>query len=108
MNTNTVIFQPASSPRRQGWPLFCLGPVFGTPGAVEAMAAAGDDAKTFLRRHSWGDWGDVCAEDSAANERALDEGTRIFSVYHTSADVKLWVITEADRSSTTILLPSEY
>ena len=61
-----------------------------------------------LGRHIHCDWGDVCKEDWEANERALMEGTRLFSVYHTRQGVKFYVITEADRSATTILLPEDY
>jgi hypothetical protein len=60
-----------------------------------------------LARHMRGDWGDVCAEDKAANNAALRNGDRILSVYH-SNETKFWIITEWDRSVTTILLPCEY
>ncbi len=62
----------------------------------------------LLRRHSNGDWGDLSPDDRKANEEALKTGARVFSVYNLQSGVKLWVITEADRSSTTILLPDEY
>lgn len=61
-----------------------------------------------LARHAAGDWGDLCGEDRAANDRAVAVGARILSAYHTPEGVKLWIITEADRSATTILLPEEY
>lgn len=61
-----------------------------------------------LRRHAQGDWGDLDEHDRAANDRALIEGTRLFSAYKTSTGTKFWIITEADRASTTVLLPSEY
>lgn len=89
-------------------PRFTLGRIVGTPGAIDALAEAGDDARKFLRRHLRGDWGDVCEEDAQANDWSLANGERLFSAYHTSAGVKLWVITERDRSYTTLLLPSEY
>jgi len=63
---------------------------------------------TSLRRHCHGDWGDVCAEDRAANNRAVVEGTRILSAYDTKDLPKIWIITEADRSVTTVLFPDEY
>ena len=88
--------------------LFPLGQAVATPGALEALQEAGQNPAEFLNRHVNGDWGDLDAEDKSANERALHDGSRIFSAYSTSAGVKLWVITEADRSSTCILLPSEY
>jgi len=61
-----------------------------------------------IGRHLHGDWGDVCAEDKRANEDALKHGGRLLSVYHTKDDVRFWIITEADYSATTVLLPSDY
>lgn len=95
---------PASQPA----PRFSLGRTLATPGAVSAMEAAGNLPADFLDRHVRGDWGDVDDEDQEANEAALREGTRILSSYRTRKGAKLWVITEADRSATTILLPEEY
>lgn len=83
-----------------------LGAVVTTQGAHNALS--GDDMGSAITRHSQGDWGDVDAEDKAANERALVEGARLLSVYHDASGTKFYVITEADRSVTTILLPSEY
>lgn len=88
--------------------LFSLGRVSGTPGAVDALKEANQPAIIFLRRHIKGDWGDCCEEDAAANDYALKAEGRIFSVYHTAQGEKIWIITEWDRSYTTILLPSEY
>lgn len=88
--------------------LFPLGHLVATPGALETLAEAGQSPAVFLSRHINGDWGDCCREDAEANNQALQDGSRIFSVYHTAKGVKIWVITEADRSSTCILLPSEY
>lgn len=92
-----------------GKPCFCLGQVVATPGALEAMAATGETPAKFLARHARGDWGEVDAEDSQANEDALVHGERLLSAY-TLADqtTRIWIITEADRSSSTILQPSEY
>ena len=87
---------------------FQLGDTYITPAAQEALAEAGQAPATFLDRHVSGDWGDCNSEDKEANEAALIDDERLLSVYHTSRGVKVWVITEADRSSTTILLPSEY
>jgi hypothetical protein len=81
---------------------------FATPGALEALASSGQQPMEFLARHVRGDWGDVCAEDRQANDRALQTGERLVSAYHTKDNQKIWVITEADRSSTCVLLPSEY
>jgi hypothetical protein len=93
---------PKDSPR------FELGRLVYTPGAREALAEAGQDPWHFLVRHQAGDWGDCCAEDAAENTFSVDKDLRVFSVYHTAKGEKIWVITEADRSATTILLPSEY
>lgn len=67
-----------------------------------------DDVLIGLRRHSQGDWGDVCAEDRRANDDGLVGGDRLLSVYHTVEQVKFWIITERDRSVTTVLLPEDY
>lgn len=89
-------------------PRFSLGRCLSTPGALTAMEVSGQAPGDFLVRHVRGDWGDVDDEDKQANEDALRDGTRILSSYKTKAGIKLWVITEADRSATTILLPEEY
>ncbi len=88
-------------------PLFALGQTLVTPGAVAAMRQAGVSPLSLLSRHQRGDWGDLCKEDKQTNERALTTGERIFSSYRLES-VRFWVITEADRSATTILLPEEY
>lgn len=72
------------------------------------MEDSAQSAGDFLERHVAGDWGQVDQEDAAANDLALQEGARLLSAYKTLKGVKLWVITEADRSSTCILLPDEY
>lgn len=84
---------------------FLLGETLITPAAPNALSPG--EALLALERHQRGDWGDVCEEDRSANERALQTGLRLFSVYH-SAGRKFWIITEADRSATTILLPEDY
>jgi histidine ammonia-lyase len=88
--------------------LFALGQTFITPGAQEALQIAGQTAIEFLRRHMSGDWGELSDEDVKENEFSLKEGLRLLSAYQTGKGQKLWIITEADRSATTILLPSEY
>lgn len=93
---------------------FSLGQIVGTPGAMQALEEAGQDPMTFLARHVRGDWGDLDTHDQRANDEACaHEGDtsqqgRILSAYRTRLNVKLWVITEYDRSVTTILLPEEY
>ena len=89
-------------------PLFALGQVVATPGALVALEKAGQQPGDFLARHASGDWGDVPPEDSKENEFSLQHGFRLLSAYRTNAGDRLWVITEADRSSTCILLPEEY
>ena len=86
--------------------LFPLGRTVATPGATEALSA--DDILAALHRHSTGEWGDVCPEDRAENELGLKQGFRLLSVYYSAKGVKFWIITEADRSGTTVLLPDEY
>ena len=88
--------------------LFELGQVVATPGALKALDEAGQSPSEFLNRHATGDWGTINQADIGLNEFAIKEGARILSVYHTTEAVKLWVITEADRSATTILLPEDY
>lgn len=87
---------------------FSLGQTVATPGALNALAESGESPAHFLNRHVSCDWGEVCAEDKQANDDALIHGERILSAYRTAKGVKIWIITEADRSSTTILLPEEY
>lgn len=88
--------------------LFSLGRVVATPGAIEAFEEAGQGPRQILARHLVGDWGEVCKEDAAENDFAIGRTLRIMSVYRLETGVKIWVITEADRSATTFLLPSEY
>ncbi len=87
---------------------FPLGQVVATPGALKALEEARQSPAEFLARHRAGDWGDVCPQDKQLNDRAVKDGERLLSAYKTARGVKLWVITEADRSSTCLLLPQEY
>jgi hypothetical protein len=89
-------------------PLFDLGQVVGTPGALAALKEAEQHPVELLARHVVGDWGDLPEEDKEENELSVKEGFRILSAYKLQSGVKIWVITEADRSATTILLPEEY
>ncbi|MDP2895515.1 MAG: hypothetical protein Q8Q12_03020 [bacterium] len=87
---------------------FALGQLVATPGALQALEATGQAPLEFLRRHVSGDWGDLGDEDRKENELSLEHGFRILSAYRLSDGTKVWIITEADRSSTTLLLPEEY
>ncbi|MGA2674959.1 MAG: hypothetical protein ABSE99_17225 [Terracidiphilus sp.] len=87
---------------------FPLGQIVATPGALAAFERAGDAPAAFLRRHLSGDWGELDAHDRHENELSVAAGFRILSAYRLSDDTRIWVITEADRSSTCILLPEEY
>lgn len=84
-------------------PKFPLGRLLATPGAI----ALGINFAPHINRHVRGDWGDVDREDWERNNAAIDEGSRIISTYQTAAG-RIWIITEADRAVTTVLLPSEY
>ena len=88
--------------------LFEPGQVVATPGAMSALSEANEPPIALLRRHLTGDWGDLCQEDIEENELSVREGFRIFSSYTLSTGMKVWVITESDRSVTTLLLPLEY
>ena len=88
--------------------LFPLGSVYLTVGAREALTESNQEPFKFLQRHQQGDWGEICKDDAKENELSVREGFRILSAYRTAKGEKIWIITEADRSSTTILLPSEY
>jgi hypothetical protein len=81
--------------------------VVATPGALKLLTEAREHPFDYLARHETGDWGELCAFDRRQNEMALREGYRVLSSYVVSAE-RVWIITEADRSITTILLPEEY
>ncbi len=91
----------------QAKPLFALGQTVATRGALAAMQQLKVSSLALLSRHQRGDWGNLDEEDKQSNDEALTDGGRIFSAYTFEA-VKFWIITEADRSATTILLPEEY
>lgn len=88
-------------------PLFPLGMVVATPGALDLLDRNGINATTYLMRHQRGDFGTVCPSDRQENLLAVDHGLRILSAYDIEKE-RLWIITEADRTSTTLLLPAEY
>ncbi|MDP9475092.1 MAG: hypothetical protein M3R38_05275 [Actinomycetota bacterium] len=91
-------------------PLFDLGRVVATPGALELLAATETNPAELLERHVSGDWGEVPPEDARENARSLKYGWRVMSSYPVGEGVgaKVWILTEADRSSTCILLPEDY
>jgi hypothetical protein len=88
--------------------LFPLGQIVATTGALAALERAKQPATCFLDRHAIGDWGELEPTDGAENEYSVAHGFRLLSSYQTDAGEKLWIITEADRSATTLLLPEEY
>jgi hypothetical protein len=87
---------------------FRLGQVVATPGALAALEEAHQSPQEFLERHQSGDWGEVGAEDWKENELSVRKNFRVLSAYTLSTGTKIWIITEADRSATTLLLPDEY
>ena len=87
---------------------FPLGQLVATPGALAAIEETGENPTYFVRRHVTGDWGEVDEHDRQENESSVEQGFRLLSAYTLSDGTKIWIITEADRSSTTLLLPSEY
>lgn len=89
---------------KKSW--FPLGDFYVTAAADQTIDPA--DIATALARHARGDWGDVCDEDRQENDSSLVHGSRLLSVYHNRQGVKFWIITEADRSATTVLLPDDY
>jgi hypothetical protein len=89
-------------------PLFPAGQIVATPGALTLLEQARKSPLEFLSRHLRGDWGELCPEDKTENELSLKHGYRLMSSYEVTNAEKLWIITEADRSVTTLLLPTEY
>ena len=83
-----------------------LGRTVATPAALGAVSQP--DIVAALRRHAVGDWGEIVAHDRAANDDALKSNERILSVYRSGTGTTFWVLTEADRSVTTVLLPDDY
>lgn len=92
----------------KAWPIakFRLGKIVSTPNALNQLTQ--DDILLAIQRHQAGDWGDVDEDDQKENELSLQQGLRLFSVYHSATGVKFWLTTEADRSHTTVLMPEDY
>ncbi len=88
-------------------PLFTLGQIVATPAVLEHFNRHGINARDYLKRHQCGDWGEVCPDDAEANHFDVTHGLRILSAY-TIAGATIWIITEADRSSSCLLFPGEY
>ena len=89
-------------------PLFDLGQLVATPGALAALEKSGQSPLDFLSRHVTGDWGELSEDDRKENQLSVEKGFRILSSYKTNANEVVWVITEGNRCHTTILLPDEY
>jgi hypothetical protein len=85
-----------------------LGQIVPTPGAIDALAKASQSGAGLIDRHRRGDWGEVDSGDWALNDQALKDGDRVLSAYRLRDGTKIWIITESDRSVTTLLLPDEY
>jgi hypothetical protein len=96
------------SPPNGTGPKFELGQVVATPGAIELLVGAGRSPVEFIARHASGDWGELDEHDRLVNEQALMHGGRLLSSYIVIGDQRLWIITEASREVSTLLLPSEY
>lgn len=110
MKSDTNASQPGFiDPLISSKPLFPLGKVVVTANCFQTLATYHLSFSEALVRHSLGDWGDLVAPDKAVNDQALAAGQgRLFSAYELSDDMEIWIITECDRSSTTILLPEDY
>jgi len=104
---NAVNEQVNNEDRRSKTICFLLGQIVATPGALDVLDRGAVNAADLLQRHQSGDWGNVPPEDAEENELSIVNGNRILSSYPVGND-RIWIITEADRSSTTLLLPEEY
>lgn len=99
----------ASQPVPPLCPLFLVGSVVATVGALDLLDRTGTNASALLRRHQYGDWGAVCASDARSNDKAMSDSSRILSAYELGTRrERLWIVTEADRRTTTLLMPAEY
>jgi hypothetical protein len=110
-STESMPALPVSASDYTTQPRFALGRIVATPGALRLLEETGVTPLALLARHAAGDWGEVCADDARANDAALIHGERVLSAYILAPgpdDVRIWAVTEADRSATILLLPSEY
>src|ERR1051325_4924425 len=101
-----IMSAPSPDRQRESTAKFGLGRIVATPNALSKLS--NEDILRALQRHQAGDWGDVDEHDRQENELSLKEGFRLLSVFHSAQRVKFWIITESDRSSTTLLLPEDY
>lgn len=100
------MIHPSDSTGGRASARFTLGRVYATPAVIQKVPSS--EIHAALRRHETGDWGEVDAGDQQANEQAIIEGTRLLSAYRSACGLKFWIITEANRSATTVLFPAEY
>jgi hypothetical protein len=105
--SNSQATAPIANHSRTFGPLFPMGQIVATSAVADHFAVHGISPLDYLSRHAHGDWGDVPPEDAAANVASIERGTRILSSYKVASET-VWIITEADRASTTLLFPSEY
>jgi hypothetical protein len=89
-------------------PRLSLGRLVATPGALRVLQAASASVFSLVNRHARRDWGDICESDRLQNDLAVSNGARVLSSYTLPGRERIWIITEADRSVTTVLLPDEY
>ena len=106
----SALLSPRKSinPPTPDFPLFKLGQVVATPAAIDLLRSLALNPLFYLSKHAFGDWGQIDDHDREANRAALKDGSRLLSSYTLNRNDRLWIITEADRSSTTLLLPQEY
>ena len=104
--SNAAAAPPLATKDRIG-PLFPLGQIVATSGVLAHLVAHGIEPGAYIRRHQCGDWGTVCRDDARENDLSVQNGFRVLSAYEIAGE-RVWIITEADRSSTTLLFPSEY
>jgi hypothetical protein len=106
----SALLSPRKSlnPPTPDFPLFKLGDIAATPAAIDLLRSLALNPLFYLSKHAFGDWGQIDDHDREANREALKNGSRLLSSYQLNRNDRLWIITEADRSSTTLLLPQEY
>ena len=106
IKSNAIMDEPYVLPGQPVDTIFPLGTLVVTTAAADGLPKI--DVAHALRQHAAGSWGDLLDDDRVANEMALKNGRRLFSAYKSTNGIKFWIITEADRSATTVLLPDDY